>query len=405
MSLKFHIISIIAFVASFLMPSNAFAQDDNDLDSIAMNRYEGFNSGSGTGIYDKLTNDTVVPAMFDYIEFDRAERGNNGEVCYFYYEKGIKKGSVEINMADNSTNISEEDNPVMVGNLDKCTTIDSALAKSFHDILLKYMSKNDASYGQITVLNAKDCTLSTWSAIEKSKNGYIDGRLLKRKCSVRAIFPAIITPFFPYMKFSLADSVDVGNGTLKINNDIVFRDSSVVGKCTWQEALEKCSYIAFYKFFEKMDSAHALRMWDKAFAPARDGNTLDMAALLYTTCFSDRFCEPTLEGDSIRKLDSDILPEGANEATRKFLMNTTLAKETEKQTGRMIPGLCVQTPILNKDHTESENRELEFIGFYPATNTQYVIVYFMEMPKDNAESQYRDYALIEELATWIDNNR
>lgn len=70
----------------------------------------------------------------DYLLVDSHPEQNHwmGIICdgfYFYAEKGIEQGIIGVYGNNNQTLGIWHDNPEYVGNLDECTTIDTAISK------------------------------------------------------------------------------------------------------------------------------------------------------------------------------------------------------------------------------------------------------------------------------------
>lgn len=105
-----------------------------------------------------------------------------GIICdgfYFYAEKGIEQGIIGVYGNNNQTLGIWHDSPEYVGNLDECTTIDTAISKKCKSLLQKGMKTLDGTYGQIAVIDAQNGRLKAWVALEKKDNGFSDAKLLR----------------------------------------------------------------------------------------------------------------------------------------------------------------------------------------------------------------------------------
>lgn len=96
----------------------------------------------------------------DYLLVDSHPEQNHwmGIICdgfYFYAEKGIEQGIIGVYGNNNQTLGIWHDNPEYVGNLDECTTIDTAISKKCKSLLQKGMKTLDGTYGQIAVIDAQ----------------------------------------------------------------------------------------------------------------------------------------------------------------------------------------------------------------------------------------------------------
>lgn len=124
--------------------------------------------------------ENVTNIEYDDLSFSRRHiADDNTEIFYFYAEKGIGQGIIGVYGNNNQTLGIWHDNPEYVGNLDECTTIDTAISKKCKSLLQKGMKTLDGTYGQIAVIDAQNGRLKAWVALEKKDNGFSDAKLLK----------------------------------------------------------------------------------------------------------------------------------------------------------------------------------------------------------------------------------
>lgn len=124
--------------------------------------------------------ENVTNIEYDDLSFSRRHiADDNTEIFYFYAEKGIEQGIIGVYGNNNQTLGIWHDNPEYVGNLDECTTIDTAISKKCKSLLQKGMKTLDGTYGQIAVIDAQNGRLKAWVALEKKDNGFSDAKLLK----------------------------------------------------------------------------------------------------------------------------------------------------------------------------------------------------------------------------------
>lgn len=124
--------------------------------------------------------ENVTNIEYDDLSFSRRHiADDNTEIFYFYAEKGIEQGIIGVYGNNNQTLGIWHDNPEYVGNLDECTTIDTAISKKCKSLLQKGMKTLDGTYGQIAVIDAQNGRLKAWVALEKKDNGFSDAKLLR----------------------------------------------------------------------------------------------------------------------------------------------------------------------------------------------------------------------------------
>lgn len=124
--------------------------------------------------------ENVTNIEYDDLSFSRRHiADDNTEIFYFYAEKGIGQGIIGVYGNNNQTLGIWHDNPEYVGNLDECTTIDTAISKKCKSLLQKGMKTLDGTYGQIAVIDAQNSSLKAWVALEKKDNGFSDAKLLR----------------------------------------------------------------------------------------------------------------------------------------------------------------------------------------------------------------------------------
>ncbi len=124
--------------------------------------------------------ENVTNIEYDDLSFSRRHiADDNTEIFYFYAEKGIEQGIIGVYGNNNQTLGIWHDNPEYVGNLDECTTIDTAISKKCKSLLQKGMKTLDGTYGQIAVIDAQNGSLKAWVALEKKDNGFSDAKLLR----------------------------------------------------------------------------------------------------------------------------------------------------------------------------------------------------------------------------------
>ena len=82
------------------------------MDSCIQARYVIVSKNGKYGIYDSEKNDSITAEDMDYIEHSPYFQPEDGMCfCYFYFEKGLKCGTIGINMNDNTKMEAIADKP------------------------------------------------------------------------------------------------------------------------------------------------------------------------------------------------------------------------------------------------------------------------------------------------------
>lgn len=225
----------LLFICLFSFASSSWCQDveDNPVDTETMNsaaykRYSSIEKNNKVGIYDSLKGKSITPIDMDYLEFSHGSINSEGDtICTYYFEKGLQYGHIEINMSNNETIITSSENPNMVARLDSCTSVDNQMLTALNSMLRHTLAANNATYGQIAVIDVVTGLLRSWVAIGKNNGSYRDSLLLKKSCTPQIIMPLMATMFLQQEGLNLDDSVDAGNGVLDVGNGVVIRDDSL----------------------------------------------------------------------------------------------------------------------------------------------------------------------------------
>ena len=167
------------------------------IDTCSIAKFAVVSKGGKQGIYDLEKHENVTEIDLDVAGFSRRYVSEDGiEVFYFYVEKGIERGTIGVVGENNQTVGVWMDNPEYVAKLDECTTIDSVMTLKCQDVLSEGLKMLNGTYGQIAVIDAQTGRLKSWVALEKDRDDYAEGKLLKQACSPRILSLVGITPMF-----------------------------------------------------------------------------------------------------------------------------------------------------------------------------------------------------------------
>lgn len=187
------------------------------IDTCSIAKFAVVSKGGKQGIYDLEKHENVTEIDLDVASFSRRYVSEDGiEVFYFYVEKGIERGTIGVVGENNQTVGVWMDNPEYVAKLDECTTIDSVMTQKCQDVLSEGLKMLNGTYGQIAVIDAQTGRLKSWVALEKDRDDYAEGKLLKQACSPRILTLVGITPMLADINGSLNDKMDLCGGIYNI---------------------------------------------------------------------------------------------------------------------------------------------------------------------------------------------
>lgn len=366
------------------------------------------------GIYDLQRHENVTNIKYDDLAFShRQVADDKTEIFYFYAERGIQQGMIEVFGKNNEILGMWHDNPEYVGNLCECTTIDSDITKKCSDLLEKGLKNLNGTDGQVAVIDAKNGRLKAWVALEKKDNSFAETRLLKKAYSPRTMTLLGVLPMLADINVSLGDSIDTGNGIYDTEDGLKIKDynwcTGGYGKMTIREALVNKSNVAIYKIIQKaMGNEEADRLWQKMTKNNKATNAMEVAALLASVYKGNSFIYPTLKGDSVEVVvdDNRIKPLGHQYMHEILLgLNQTGGIQSSYAPKDVELAGIYGDEDLEPNDGETNLAETSFAGLFPAKEPRYSICVFIHRPTEPTHSP-KDLAtsVVNELVTWLMKN-
>lgn len=362
------------------------------------------------GIYDLQRHENVTNIEYDVLSFSRRQIAeDNTEIFYFYAEKGIEQGIIGVYGNNNQTLGIWHDNPEYVGNLDECTTINTAISKKCKSLLQKGMKTLDGTYGQIAVIDAQNGRLKAWVALEKKDNGFSDAKLLRNVFSPRSITTIGTAAVLADIDANLEDSIDAGNGVYDTEDGLKIRDhnwhTGGYGKMTVRDALVKKSNVAMYKMTQvAMGNERAHDVWQKMMEHPHSTNAMEIAASTWSINHEDASVYPTLKGDSVEVAPHNTTTPKERQYIKEVLVGLNKADGIQVDYAPRGIELAGVYGNWGKDYyTEDCNlTETSFVGFFPAQNPRYSICVFIHRPTEPAHSP-KDLAtsVVNKLISWL----
>lgn len=362
------------------------------------------------GIYDLQRHENVTNIKYDDLSFSRRHiADDNTEIFYFYAEKGIEQGIIGVYGNNNQTLGIWHDNPEYVGNLDECTTINTAISKKCKSLLQKGMKTLDGTYGQIAVIDAQNGRLKAWVALEKKDNGFSDAKLLRNVFSPRCITTIGTAAVLADIDANLEDSIDAGNGAYDTEDGLKIRDhnwrTGGYGKMTVRDALVKKSNVAMYKMTQvAMGNERAHDVWQGMMDHPHSTNAMEIAASTWSINHEDASVYPTLKGDSVEVAPHNTTTPKERQYIKEVLVGLNKADGIQVDYAPRGIELAGVYGNWGKDYyTEDCNlTETSFVGFFPAPNPRYSICVFIHRPDEPSHSP-KDLAtsVVNELVTWL----
>lgn len=362
------------------------------------------------GIYDLQRHENVTNIEYDVLSFSRRQIAeDNTEIFYFYAEKGIEQGIIGVYGNNNQTLGIWHDNPEYVGNLDECTTINTAISKKCKSLLQKGMEALDGTYGQIAVIDAQNGRLKAWVALEKKDNGFSDAKLLRNVFSPRCITTIGTAAVLADIDANLEDSIDAGNGAYDTEDGLKIRDhnwrTGGYGKMTVRDALVKKSNVAMYKMTQvAMGNERAHDVWQEMMDHPHSTNAMEIAASTWSINHEDASVYPTLKGDSVEVAPHNTTTPKERQYIKEVLVGLNKADGIQVDYAPRGIELAGVYDNWGKDCYTEDNTltETSFVGFFPAQNPRYSICVFIHRPDEPSHSP-KDLAtsVVNELVTWL----
>ena len=362
------------------------------------------------GIYDLQRHENVTNIEYDVLSFSRRQIAeDNTEIFYFYAEKGIEQGIIGVYGNNNQTLGIWHDNPEYVGNLDECTTINTAISKKCKSLLQKGMKTLDGTYGQIAVIDAQNGRLKAWVALEKKDNGFSDAKLLRNVFSPRCITTIGTAAVLADIDANLEDSIDAGNGAYDTEDGLKIRDhnwrTGGYGKMTVRDALVKKSNVAMYKMTQvAMGNERAHDVWQEMMDHPHSTNAMEIAASTWSINHEDASVYPTLKGDSVEVAPHNTTTPKERQYIKEVLVGLNKAGGIQADYAPRGIELAGVYSNWGKDYYTEDNTltETSFVGFFPAPNPRYSICVFIHRPDEPSHSP-KDLAtsVVNELVTWL----
>lgn len=354
------------------------------IDTCEQRRYAIVTKDGKMGIYDLERHENVTAIDLDFVCYSRSLQLDDSLCLYYFYaEDGLQSGVIGVAGTNNSTLGFWNDNPRLVGNLARCTTLDSIVSDTCRSLLLDCMKCLNGSYGQIAVIDAQTGHLKAWVALNRSDNGFEDAKLLKLSCTASIFRPLFAATLLADVGVSLEDSIDTANGIYDAGNGLEIRDPGWSdgghGVLTFGRALAQRSDIAAYSAVLSAFGTDAPDVWKEMCNGNKETNAMDMAAVVNSYyLMKDKVLYPSLEGDSLSV--GNISNENPN------------AKSNVK---RLLDGFSLVTSDVNEDSAKSgrariaglygayvfpddKSSELSFAGCFPSDNPRYAVGLFID---------------------------
>lgn len=380
------------------------------IDTCSVTKFAIVSKGGKQGIYDLEKHENVTEIDLDVAGFSRRYVSEDGfEVFYFYVERGIERGTIGVVGDNNQTVGVWMDNPEYVAKLDECTTIDSVMTQKCQDVLSEGLKMLNGTYGQIAVIDAQTGRLKSWVALEKDRDDYSEGKLLKQACSPRILTLVGITPMLADINGSLNDKMDLCGGIYNIGDSISIRDhnwrSGGYGIMTCRQALTHKSNVAMFKILLVNRGENAFGIWKKMTSDEKQTNAMELAALFNGVYQKNTLTFPTLQGDSVtEETYNNITPLG-----RKYLQEVLIGLNKGKgiQASYAPKKVDIAGVYGNYQGKELENgehklAEMAFVGVFPAKKPRYVLAVIINRPNEPTHGP-KDLAngIVNKLVEWL----
>ena len=380
------------------------------IDTCSIAKFAVVSKGGKQGIYDLEKHENVTEIDLDVAGFSRRYVSEDGiEVFYFYVEKGIERGTIGVVGGNNQTVGVWMDNPEYVAKLDECTTIDSVMTQKCQDVLSEGLKMLNGTYGQIAVIDAQTGRLKSWVALEKDRDDYSEGKLLKQACSPRILTLVGITPMLADINGSLNDMMDLCGGIYNIGDSISIRDhnwrSGGYGVMTCRQALTHKSNVAMFKILLVNRGENAFGIWKKMTSDEKQTNAMELAALFNGVYQKNTLTFPTLQGDSVtEETYNNITPLG-----RKYLQEVLIGLNKGKgiQASYAPKKVDIAGVYGNYQGKELENgehklAEMAFVGVFPAKKPRYALAVIINRPNEQTHGP-KDLAngIVNNLVEWL----
>lgn len=376
-----------------------------ELDSIALARYDIREQTDGRlEIYD-VEKDTVVASDMDWLAFSHTFIApDSSTYCYFRYEKGFMYGLIGIDMQNDHKVTIGNYNPELVTSIDSCTTIDTAITKVCREALLQGMKTTDGLYGQIAIVDLPVGHLKAWVALRRNGDEIDDGEILwTRAAGTRLMLPINVVCNMLDYGISPDETVNTGNGTYKLPNGTTLRDPSCktggYGKITYLEGMKKNSDIAMYKALEKF-SCDPLSDWATLDTICEDMNAMELAAVM-SSIYSrtgDIYI-PTLIGDSLEIQHKEGQNPSYSQYEREIMAGLNQdggAQASFAPKGVSIAGIYSAVDKL-KTRIDGAVSQAAFGGCFPADNPRFGIGVFIDKSSQNAISSRQLSSVVNSL--------
>ena len=361
------------------------------------------------GIYDLEKHENVTEINLDVAGFSRRYVSEDGiEVFYFYVEKGVERGTIGVVGENNQTVGVWVDNPEYVAKLEECTTIDSVMTQKCQEVLSEGLKSLNGTYGQIAVIDAQTGRLKSWVALEKDRDDYSEGKLLKQACSHRILTLVGVTPMLADIDGSLKDKIDLCGGVYNIGDSISIRDhnwkSGGYGVMTCRQALTHKSNVAMFKILLVNRGDAAFGIWKNITGAEKHTSAMDLAAILNSVYQKNVLIFPTLEGDSVTEEPNDMTPLG-----RKYLQEVLIGLNKGDGIQASYAPKKVELAGIYGDYQGEEFEsgkhtpaEMSFVGVFPAQKPRYALAVFINRPDEPTHSS-KDFAniIVNKVVEWL----
>ena len=245
--------------------------------------------------------------------------------------------------------------------------------------------------------------------MEKDRDDYSEGKLLKQACSPRILTLVGITPMLADINGSLNDMMDLCGGIYNIGDSISIRDhnwrSGGYGVMTCRQALIHKSNVAMFKILLVNCGDNAFGIWKKMTSDEKQTNAMELAALFNGAYQKNTLTFPTLQGDSVTEETFDnITPLG-----RKYLQEVLIGLNKGKGIQASyapkkvdIAGVYGNYQGKELENGEHELAEMSFVGVFPRKKPRYALAVIINRPNEQTHGP-KDLAngIVNNLVEWL----
>lgn len=380
------------------------------IDTCEQRRYAIVTKDGKMGIYDLERHENVTAIDMDFVCYSRSLQLDDSLCLYYFYaEDSLLSGVIGVAGTNNSILGFWGDNPRLVGNLDRCTTIDSIVSDTCRSMLLNCMKRLNGSYGQIAVVDARTGHLKAWVALNGSGGGFEDAKLLKLSCTASIFRPVFAASLLAGVGVSLDDSIDTGNGIYSAGGGLEIRDScwrdGGYGVLTFGQALAFRSDIAVYSAVLAARGTDVPEIWKEISGGKKETNAMEIASIVNSYYSKDKILYPSLEGDSLRVEEFPNMSPQAVGNVKKVLDGFSLAASKANNVLDKLGKASIAGLYGAYVFPDDKSSELSFAGCFPSDNPRYAVGLFINQLPGQTVDPCLLSDTVERLAIWLCSNQ